>query len=114
MKVWENTVESIIGFVGTIALGFFFYALRIRRRLAYGLLEVLAAVLVIYFVFFPIENSYLMIAEADISPIERLLSMSAGMLAGVYILVRGLDNIDQDLPAGWRFVWDRVFRGKAA
>jgi hypothetical protein len=31
------------------------------------------------------------------------------LMGGVYIVVRGLDNIDQGLPERWRPAWRRVF-----
>jgi len=37
------------------------------------------------------------------------MSKAVGILGGIYILVRGMDNIDKDLPQKWRRVWDCVF-----
>jgi hypothetical protein len=33
-------------------------------------------------------------------------------MAGIYIIVRGLDNISQDLPFRWRARWYRWFPKK--
>jgi hypothetical protein len=41
------------------------------------------------------------------------LSKGVGVLAGVYAMVRGLDNIRQGLPAHFRAGWDRWFYGKS-
>ena len=32
-----------------------------------------------------------------------------GVLAGIYIIVRDLDNVDRDLPPSWRRYWDCIF-----
>jgi hypothetical protein len=37
------------------------------------------------------------------------VSNAVGILAGIYILVRGMDNMDKDLPPNWRRTWDRLF-----
>jgi hypothetical protein len=43
-----------------------------------------------------------------------LLSKSVGTSAGIYVMVRGLDNIDKGLSPKWRGKWERIFYGKAS
>ena len=43
---------------------------------------------------------------------SNYLLMGIGITTGIYIFVRRMDNLDKNLPAGWRGPWDRVFRGK--
>ena len=44
---------------------------------------------------------------------QTFLELSAtkliGVMAGIYIIVRGLDNVDRGLPLSWRPHWDRAF-----
>jgi hypothetical protein len=34
-----------------------------------------------------------------------------GILAGLYLFVRGMDNIRDGLPVPWRTTWDRIAHG---
>jgi hypothetical protein len=72
----------------------------------YGLCEIVVAVVVIYLTFVP---PYTAMALADMSLSRLQMSKAIGILGGVYILVRGMDNVDQDLPSKWRSLWDRTF-----
>src|SRR4051812_14945558 len=38
-----------------------------------------------------------------------MLSKGLGFFGGIYIVVRGLDNMDRDLPTKLRPLWDRCF-----
>jgi len=38
--------------------------------------------------------------------------MSVGALAGIYVMVRGLDNIEKGLPPQSQNKWKRLFHGK--
>jgi hypothetical protein len=93
----------------TIGVGCFFYGLRCRLRLCYGLLELMVAFIIIYLTFHPLR-----INLADLEPplSNWLLSKSVGFLAGVYIMIRALDNIEKGLPPHLRASWHRVFYGK--
>jgi hypothetical protein len=107
-----------IGLLATIAAGFFFYGLRCRQRLYYGLFEVAVALVIIFLTFHP--GTVFLITE-DYTWWGWLLSKGVGVLAGVYAMVRGLDNIGQGgldnigqgLPAHFRARWDRWFYGKS-
>ena len=37
------------------------------------------------------------------------LSRSVSLVLGIYLLVRGMDNVDRDLPPSWRPWWNRLF-----
>jgi len=94
----------------TIGLGFFFYGLRCRQRLYYGLTELAVALIIIFLTFHP---PAIYIISDDYSFWGGLLSKGVGFLAGVYALVRGLDNIEQGLPPHFRAPWGRWFYGKS-
>jgi hypothetical protein len=78
----------------------------------YGLIEIIVSIAVISFVFFPVTSSNLRPIAPGLSALEIALANSVGLLAGIYVLVRGLDNVDRGLPERWRPVWDKVFRGQ--
>jgi hypothetical protein len=90
-----------IGIFLTITAGLFFYWLRCRFRFWYGVCEIVVAVVVIYLTFVP---PYTAMVLADMSPSRLLISKGVGILGGIYILVRGLDNLDEDLPTKWRWI----------
>jgi hypothetical protein len=94
--------------IGTVCLGLFFYWLRFRCRLVYGLVELVVALAVIFLTFYPQSPNYL--SDTQVPPWwGSFLSISAGMSAGIYVMVRGLDNIHNGLPPKWRCKWDRIF-----
>jgi len=43
-----------------------------------------------------------------------LVSKSVGILGGVYVIVRGLDNVENGMPLTWRGIWKQAFYGKVA
>jgi hypothetical protein len=95
----------------TLLVAVLFYWLRCRHRFAFGCVEIVVAVVVITFTFVP-QTDYLLL-NGPSSILGHLLSEAAGLSAGVYIFVRGMDNIAQDLPVGWRLMWHRVFGAEA-
>jgi hypothetical protein len=99
---------AIIGIVITIFLGIFFYVMRCRWQLAYGVFEVLVSLVVISLTFYP-PTTYLVVAEFSWQ--GWFLSKSVGVLAGIYVMVRGLDNIEKGLPPAWQDKWMRAFHG---
>ena len=92
-----------------VAFAIGFYWLRCQIKLVFGLIEVIVALLVIYFSINPANHALL--ASPAASDLEILLSSSTVLLGGVYIFVRGLDNIGQKLPkpSGLQRWWHRWF-----
>jgi hypothetical protein len=41
-----------------------------------------------------------------------LLAKSTGIITGLYITVRGLDNMNKDVPEVFRRLWDRILNSK--
>lgn len=97
---------AAIGIFLTIAAGLFFYWLRCKAQFWYGLCEIVVAVIVIYVTFVPAAT---VLAADDTSFSGQLMSNAVGILAGIYILVRGMDNMDKDLPPNCRRIWNRLF-----
>jgi hypothetical protein len=93
-----------------IVAGFAFYALRCRQRLCYGVLELMVSLVIFYLTFHP---PYINLVVDKPTFSSWLLSQGVGLLAGVYVMVRGLANIEKGLPPQLRVSWDRVFYRKA-
>ncbi|WFU14417.1 hypothetical protein [Bradyrhizobium sp. CB3481] len=99
-------------FVLLMFAGFVAYWLRCRHRFSYGILEIIAAVgLMIIAVFHP-EAGHLSLGNGSV--FGEVLSSALSFIASVYLMVRGLDNMDNDLPLSWRSRWDRLFPKPAA
>jgi hypothetical protein len=92
----------------TIGAGVFFYWMRCRRPLWYGLCEIAVSIGVIYLTFYP-GTTYLVMEEQP-PLVGSTLEWIVGVLAGIYILVRGLDNLERGLPRAYQSIWNRVFR----
>src|SRR3974377_761570 len=98
-----------VWFVITIGVGLFFYVLRCRRILYYGVIELIVAVVIIFLTFHP---PFVTLIADEYSWSGLLLSKGVGVLAGVYFMVRALDNIEKGLPSQRRVAWQRVFYGE--
>jgi hypothetical protein len=99
---------ATIGIVITIVLGISFYIMRFRWQLAYGIFEILVSLVVIFLTFYP-QTNYLLLAEFSWQ--GWFLSKGVGVLAGIYVMVRGLDNIEKGLPPARKAKWIRTFHG---
>jgi hypothetical protein len=88
-------------FSGVVAIiwGIMLYKLRSYHPFAYGILEVFVALLTLSF--------------AVTAPNQSLLPRGIGIFSAIYIIVRGLDNIDKGLPLKFRKGWDRWFPKRA-
>lgn len=75
-----------------VVLAVAFYVLRTRRPFAYGAIELVVAVVVMWF--------------SGNSPADPL-AKGLGILGGVYVFVRGLDNMSKRLPEAWKRPWGR-------
>jgi len=83
-----------------------FYRIRCWSRLLYGAMEVIAGIGVIILGEFP--PNAITTAASTWSLGSRAAHMLA-LMGGVYIVVRGLDNVGQGLPERWRPAWRRIF-----
>jgi hypothetical protein len=92
-----------------IAAGVVFYSVRCRKPFWYGCAEALVGIAVICIVLYPVETNYLLLEAGEPSGTEVWISKATGVLAGIYVLVRGLDNMSRDLPPRWVPWWRRFF-----
>lgn len=95
----------ILWCLSLVAIGLLFYRVRIRSRLCYGIFELLVAMIASYFV---LLNLY---SHAEAFTFELIASRMMILFAAVYVIVRALDNIGQDLSRNWRFTkaWKALF-----
>jgi hypothetical protein len=101
----ETTVAAV-WILMTIVGGLLFYGLRCRYQFVYGLIELGAALTIIFLTFLPQTPSYLELAEQP-SWWGSFLSQGVGISAGIYVLVRALDNIEKGWPP---HRWERTRR----
>src|SRR5580658_6402201 len=96
---------NAVAIPATIVIGLILYVLRSRSRLAYGLLELGAALTLIVLTSFPPTSPLLVDAP---SPWGSLLARTNCALAGIYIMVRSLDNIHEGLSLRCRAKWEHI------
>jgi hypothetical protein len=80
-----------------LAVGLFW--LRGYRPIIYCILEINVGIAAIFFA----------MASQPISGVENLPPRLLALFSGIYIIIRGLDNFDKNLPADIRPHWDRLF-----
>jgi len=97
-------------FVLLILAGIVAYRVRCANRFAYGLAEIVAAFGLMMIAAFHPGPVYLTGNEGSI--FAKLLSTALSYVTSVYLMVRGLDNIGDDLPPAWRSKWARFFPKK--
>lgn len=97
---------SVIYFILTVAAGLFFYRVRELHPFWYGTGEIVVALAMIYLWYSPPVNFLL---ADEMSAWGLALSRSVSLVLGIYLLVRGMDNVDRDLPPSWRLWWNQLF-----
>jgi hypothetical protein len=102
-------LAKLLIFLFAIAAGVVFYSVRCRRPFWYGIAECFVGVAVIYFVLYPVETNYLLLVNGEPGLKELWPSKTIGVFAGVYVLVRGLDNMSRALPLSWIPMWKQLF-----
>ena len=84
-------IMAVIGIFVIVCVGLFFYWLRCRWRLFYGLVELVAALAVIILTFYP-QTDYFLQDNSGPPWWGWFLSKSVGISTGIYVMVRGLDK----------------------
>lgn len=98
---------QVFSFLLLVICGFAAYLFRARNRFGYGIVEFMTAIgLMVIAVFHP-EPGHLLLSNG--SPFGIFLSNSLSYAASIYLMVRGLDNMESDLPIRWRPTWARFF-----
>ena len=80
-------------------VGLLFFRMRCTKPALYGSAEMVVGMVTLWF--------------SATGPSESLLLKGIGMMGAVYVMVRGLDNLDRGLPEGrGRAFFDKAFHGK--
>ena len=90
----------------SVALAVGFYRVRGTHPFWYGVGEIAVGSAALSTKFFP-PYSYLLVHESSL--VSEFVSGAVAVIVGIYLLVRGLDNMDRDLPYSWRPVWVKLF-----
>jgi hypothetical protein len=101
------TIIKLIVTIGVVGPGL--YLLRCRSLLAFGLLEVVVSAVVIYLAYYPP-----VVGLAASIGWWSWLSEPVSIVLGLYLMVRGFDNIEKGLPPSSRAKWRGWFYGKAS
>ena len=106
------TIEPRDLLVMGLALAIGLFWARCRMPLAYGIAELCVGFVSVYLSVNAGKGPQALLASGG-DPIYGLATRAIGILGGIYILVRGMDNVDKGLPSSWwsRRVWDRFFHG---
>ena len=86
---------TVLWFIVAMAL----FWIRGSRPVWYGVLEVFIGTTAIF---------YAIYSQPDGFP-ENLTSKLLALASGIYIIVRGLDNIDKGVPERYKFTWKKLF-----
>lgn len=89
-----------------VASIFLLFLLRCRNAIAYGSLEIVVGLVSVF-----ISANAGQTSTIQAPVIYTLATKTIGLLGGMYIVIRGLDNWDRNLPSKWRKYWDVVFHG---
>jgi hypothetical protein len=100
-----NYLFLILAIVAALAFYSFLGQRRPRAFLVYGLAEIISGFGIIVFTLFPPAPGML---TAENVALKALFTV-AGVSAGVYMMVRGLNDVRQGLPARHREKWDAFF-----
>src|SRR5579871_2210858 len=88
-----------------IAAAALLFELRRRRPFVYGVFEFVVGLIGLTLTFYP-QTTYLLTEEASASGL--ILSRGIAIVGGIYLLVRGIDNMERDLPRRWRSHWESL------
>lgn len=84
--------------------GILFYIIRCRFRFLYGLTEFFVGMFTAIKVFIPLLN---------FNNINTTIDTSLKVLGGIYIIIRGMDNIEKSMENSKKIIkWKRFFYGK--
>jgi len=60
-----------------------------------------------------IAVAILVVTLSAISSSDNLFPKGLGVLGGVYISIRGLDNMSKRLPQSWQGLWAKLFKNRS-
>jgi hypothetical protein len=91
----QSLLSSPMLIVVCVWIAFMFYRIRGTHPQVYGIMEVVLGACAIFTVIY--------------SSSHEIVGRLVALFGGTYIIVRGLDNIDKDVPARLHRIWGMVF-----
>jgi drug/metabolite transporter (DMT)-like permease len=110
---WRTTgVEAnAIWITAAVITALILYTLRRRHRFPHGLMELAFSLGMFLLTIYPRSPRHLALEERPPWWGLLLSTKAFPLLTGIYVMVRGLDNIDEGLSEKWRGNWNQIFRG---
>jgi hypothetical protein len=99
-------MTEILCIAATIIFGFIAYGFRRRSRFWFGVGEIIIAFIQIHLARIP---TYDFLVTQGTNRFAELFYKTTPVILAIYLLVRGLDNIGEDLPRQWRRTWSKLF-----
>ena len=102
----SSSYSLFLGVVVAVAL----YRVRGTHPIVYGVAEIAVGILAIWFVV-GIPKPTLLTADdgGQAVDVSRANSSLVGFLGGIYIIIRGFDNVDKGIAGKLRRFWDMAF-----
>jgi hypothetical protein len=91
-RFWSDVLSSHLLLIPTIFIACALYRIRGTHPVAYGIVEILTGIATISFVI-------------SASPFGDITAKVLGLIGGVYVIVRGLDNANKGIPDEVRYWW---------
>jgi hypothetical protein len=107
-----NVISSYWFLPVAVLVGLILFSFRCRAPFWYGLIELLASWVMIWIAIVTPIVPVVAVGGQPVSFGIPLLAKGTTLLAGIYVSVRGLDNIDKDVPQRFQRIWGKVFRKK--
>jgi uncharacterized membrane protein YgaE (UPF0421/DUF939 family) len=109
-KTDDASITTVLAALAMTVIGaliaFGFYRLRGQHPFCYGCIDIAVGLIVLFFTFVPLSHYAVWTPQ---SLAERGMAKLLGVAAGIYIIVRGLDNMERRLPRSWRRRWYTIF-----
>lgn len=101
--VHDKSAAFFVWSLSALPIAALFYSVRRKNRVIYGLVELVAAVTALYFLFLRFDIGEL--------TVELITTRTVAIMAVVYVMVRALDNIGEGLRPGSSLedYWTRLF-----
>ena len=88
---------AVLFFLLAVFGGLFFYWLRCKHKILYGLSEVAVGIAILALRLFVLQPRFPISEEKD-STLFNAMTLTIALFIGIYVMVRGLDNI----AMGWK------------
>ena len=97
---------AVLYFVLSFIAAMLLFGLRRTRPFIYGVLETMVGTIGLVFAFYP---QAALVPTAESTSLGLALSRGIAIVGAIYLLVRGMDNMERGLPQSWRPHWHALF-----